>query len=183
MELKWIRIKVTDILLLVVGIVFFIGMLTFLKPCEAKTQSGHAMAMSEESTQMSGTTDMDMEDAAQSATQVTWMTCHWAGQAVTGVAALLFVLALLHTCIPDERTKLGIGISMIPTAILAALIPGNLIGLCGMKTMRCRSLMLPGVVVFSVLIVLLAIVDVLTYKKSQPAAGDTRTAEKNKKRS
>ena len=68
-----------------------------------------------------------------------WMSCHWAAQALKGVAALALVLALL--------------------------IPGRLIGLCMMASMRCRSLMAPAVTVFSVLLLALALLDLLYQRK------------------
>ena len=95
-----------------------------------------------------------------------WMTCHWAGQAVTGVAAVLAVLALLRLLVKGNGVKAGLSLAVIPTALLALLIPGKLIGLCMMADMRCHMVMTPAVTVFSLLLAALAAVDsVLLLKK------------------
>ncbi|MBQ5316664.1 MAG: DUF4418 family protein [Oscillospiraceae bacterium] len=88
-----------------------------------------------------------------------YMTCHWAGNAVSGIAAVMTVTALIHLFVPDDRIKAGLSISVVPTAVLAALIPGRLIGLCMMNDMRCHSVMTPAVMVFSAVIVIAAVVD------------------------
>ena len=95
-----------------------------------------------------------------------WMTCHWAGQAVTGVAAVLAVLALLRLVMKNPGVKAGLSLASVPAALLSLLIPGRLIGLCMMADMRCRMVMSPAVTAFSLLIAVLAVVDsVLLLKK------------------
>ena len=88
-----------------------------------------------------------------------WMTCHWAGQAVRGLAALLLVFALIRLIIKNTGVRMGMDLASIPTALLAALLPGRLISLCMMADMPCRSVMRPTVLVFSVLLILLASFD------------------------
>ena len=86
-----------------------------------------------------------------SAEDGSWMTCHWAGQAVTGLAAVLFAISLIHLFIQKTEIKQGLSLAMIPAAVLTALLPGNLISLCMMNTMRCHSLMRPFVIVMGIL--------------------------------
>lgn len=88
-----------------------------------------------------------------------WMSCHWAGRAVAGTAAVLTLLAALRLLVP--RARLGLDLAMLPTAALALLLPGHLIGLCMMPDMRCRSVMLPAVTVLSILIAAAAAMDLL----------------------
>ena len=89
-----------------------------------------------------------------------WMTCHWAGNADAGAAAVLTALAAMRLLMKDRKTRLGLSAAMIPTALLAALIPGRLIALCMMPSMRCRAVMSPAVTVLSVLIIAIAAMDV-----------------------
>ena len=89
-----------------------------------------------------------------------WMTCHWAGQAVTGLAAVLVVIALVHLFAPNAGIKTGLDIAAIPVALLAAILPGNLISLCMMNTMKCHTHTKPGNLVFSVLIAVASAVDI-----------------------
>ena len=97
----------------------------------------------------------------------TWMTCHWAGQAVTGIAALLLVISLVRFLFPDAGVRMGLSAAMIPTAVLGALMPGVLIGLCMMDNMRCHSVMRPFTVIMSVLEILAAVLDMICLKRKR----------------
>lgn len=88
-----------------------------------------------------------------------WMSCHWAGQAVTGAAVVLVVLALVHLLVRDRGMKLGLDAGLAATAVCSALLPGTLISLCMMADMRCHRLMVPGVTVCAVLVVMSAVLD------------------------
>ena len=94
-----------------------------------------------------------------------WMTCHWAGNAVAGAAAVLAVIAVLHLIAPDDRMKAGLSLAAIPAALLALLLPGSIIGLCMMDTMRCRAVMRPGAAVMSVLVIAAAVFDLLSRRR------------------
>ena len=65
--------------------------------------------------------------------------CHWAGRALLGVGGLLAALALLL-----PRCREGLCLAMALTSALGLLVPGPLVSLCGMSTMRCQALMRPA---------------------------------------
>ena len=90
-----------------------------------------------------------------------WMTCHWANQAVTGIAAVLAAEGLIHLLLSDSKIKIGLDAALIPTAVLAALIPDRLISLCMMDTMRCHAVFAPGVLVSAILVIAAAVWDIL----------------------
>lgn len=94
-----------------------------------------------------------------------WMTCHWACQAITGIAAVILVISIIHFIVPDAAIKSGLSIAEIPAAVLAAVIPGHLISLCMMNSMRCRAIMTPLTILFSILTIAAAIVDILLNRK------------------
>lgn len=94
-----------------------------------------------------------------------WMRCHWAGISVAGVAAVLTVISIARFFL-DSKVKTGTDIAIIPSAILAALLPGTLISLCGMKTMVCHTATKPAVIVISILIALTAAADLILLIKS-----------------
>ena len=68
--------------------------------------------------------------------------CHWAGQALLGVGGLLAALALLALLL--SRCREGLCLAMALTSALGLLVPGPLVSLCGMSTMRCQALMRPA---------------------------------------
>ena len=70
--------------------------------------------------------------------------CHWAGRALFGVSLLQLSEAAAAVITRDTGVRRGLFLSMFLTGILAMVIPGGLISLCGMATMRCRSLMRPA---------------------------------------
>jgi len=70
--------------------------------------------------------------------------CHWAGQALFGVSLLQLSEAAAAVIMRDTGVRRGLFLSMFLTGILAMVIPGGLISLCNMATMRCRSLMHPA---------------------------------------
>ena len=94
-----------------------------------------------------------------------WMTCHWAGQALTGIAAVLVAIAALHLVIPRAQVKMGLALAMIPLSVLAFVLPDHLIDLCMMETMHCHTVMEPAVTVLSLLNIMTAGADIYVYRK------------------
>lgn len=96
-----------------------------------------------------------------------YMTCHWAGRAVTGAAAVLVVLAAARLLLRDAGMQSGLAIAVIPSAVLAAAIPGNLIRICGMASMHCRTHLKPGAIVLGVLIAIAAGADAFAVRRAR----------------
>ena len=55
--------------------------------------------------------------------------------------------AVIAVAWKNESLRKGLYIAMALTAVLGILVPGTLIGLCGMATMRCRALMRPAMTI------------------------------------
>ena len=89
-----------------------------------------------------------------------WMTCHWAGQALRGIAAAMVVLAALRLFV-SQGAQRGLDLSLAVLSVLSACVPGRLIGMCMMHTMRCHRLMTPFALVMAALTILLAGIDLL----------------------
>lgn len=89
-----------------------------------------------------------------------WMTCHWAGNAVTGLAGVLFVVSLLRLLAPKKEIKTGLSLAVIPVSLLACLLPGRMIQLCMMKMMRCHAVMAPAVTIFGILMIVISVIDI-----------------------
>ena len=130
------RCGITDVLLLVLNLIFFVGIQTVFAPCEAHPDGS-------------------------------WMTCHWAGQALIGIAAALLAIAVMHLVIPRTQVKIGLSLAVIPVSVLAFAVPDHLIDLCMMETMHCHTVMEPAVTVLSLLNVLLAAADIYVYQKGE----------------
>ena len=77
--------------------------------------------------------------------------CHWAGQAMLGIGLLLAVLSLTALLVKDGRVRAGILFAAAAAAVLGIFVPGTLINLCGMATMRCRAVMRPAMTLLCVM--------------------------------
>lgn len=128
--MKKFRIGATDIALLVISILFFVGMLLWFGPCNHVKDDG------------------------------SFMNCHWAGVILTGLAAVVSVISLAHFFIPDERMKAGLSAALIPVGIFICIVPGNLISLCMMSEMRCRAVMTPAAIVCAILVIIASAADI-----------------------
>ena len=125
------RIGATDIVLLVINVLFLLGMLFWFGPCDHVKEDG------------------------------SFMNCHWAGVVLAGIAAVMTVIALAHLLIPDAGMKAGLSAALVPCSVFAFIVPGNLISLCMMNTMRCRAVMTPAAIVCPVLVIIAAAADIV----------------------
>ncbi|MBQ9625025.1 MAG: DUF4418 family protein [Clostridia bacterium] len=88
-----------------------------------------------------------------------FMACHWAGNAITGLAAVLTAISVIHIIVQNNQLKMGLALSTVPIAVFAFLIPNRVINLCMMHDMRCHTVMAPAVIVFSTLVIAAAAAD------------------------
>ena len=95
------------------------------------------------------------------------MTCHWAGEALLGIAAVMLVMSLLHLLPLRKGMKEGLVFAMIPVSFLIIVLPGRLIPLCMMETMRCHVIMQPAVTVIAVLNIVLSAVYLWHHRKEE----------------
>ena len=93
-----------------------------------------------------------------------WMTCHWAGQALTGAAFGLLILAALRLFV-SPAARIGLDFGSIVLSALAYCLPGGLVSLCMMDTMRCHALMQPAARILSALTAVAAVADLLLRRK------------------
>lgn len=84
----------------------------------------------------------------------TWMHCHTAQYGAVVTAVILFVLFLAAAFIKSRTLFLVLSIAGIAGSIAAFLIPGSIVSMCMMDTMRCHAVMKPFIRAMSVLIIL-----------------------------
>ena len=89
------------------------------------------------------------------------MKCHWSATAEIALGVPLLASGIMLFITKNRGVKITIGIMGIVLGIMAALIPGYLIGVCGMATMICRQVMLPAVYLASGLVVLAGIATII----------------------
>ena len=98
----------------------------------------------------------------------TFMSCHYAGQALRILAGASVIVSLACSMWAPGPGKLHTAADVLVMILSAAmiLIPGHVIHLCMMPEMQCRAVMKPGSMVLAVLLLILAAADlVLTSRK------------------
>lgn len=101
----------------------------------------------------------------------TWMHCHSAWKAVVILAAVMLVLSAAKLGLRQPAASAAIDIAVIVLAAVTTLIPGNIVSMCMMHTMRCWSVLRPGVIVFCVLILLAAALDIASLCRAKKGNG------------
>ena len=89
----------------------------------------------------------------------TWMICHNAQLYVFVVSLVIAAISIAAAFVKSSKLKMRLGIVAIVLAIITALIPGALVHLCMMTTMRCHSLMRPSVVILCVLFIIFELIN------------------------
>ena len=95
----------------------------------------------------------------------TFTSCYWAGRAVCGLSVVIAAESLLVLWRKDTGLRRGLYLAEMLTAVLGILMPGTLISLCSMESMRCRMIMFPAMVVLFSLMLVSAAVGVLLTRK------------------
>lgn len=86
----------------------------------------------------------------------TWMSCHNAQMAVFGISCAMSILALV-ALLSHGRWVLWLHVVVAVLAVVAAVVPGNLVPICMMEGMQCRSVMRPSVILLCIVIVASAV--------------------------
>lgn len=94
-----------------------------------------------------------------------YSSCHWAGRILFGFG-VLGVLQMILAFPGQKQFRLGVNMAVVLQALLMLLLPGRIVSLCGMSTMRCNIMMKPGVQVISILLALLAAINILLIWRS-----------------
>ena len=95
----------------------------------------------------------------------TFGVCHWAGQALFGLSLVLALEGVAAVLLKKPAVRKGLFLAMLPTGILGMLLPGTLISLCSMKTMRCQTIMRPSMLILFGVLSVIAIVGCLSARE------------------
>jgi hypothetical protein len=82
------------------------------------------------------------------------MKCYWTAQAEIGAGALIAAFGIALLVFANSKTRLGLIIGVILSAVLALLFPHVLIGGCPMHNMQCRMVAFPAITVVSILTII-----------------------------
>ena len=91
--------------------------------------------------------------------------CHWAGHALFGLSIVIAAESVIVLWRKDAGLRRGLYLAMMLTAVLGILMPGTLISLCVMESMRCRMIMRPAMLVLYALMLVSATTGALLSKE------------------
>lgn len=107
----------------------------------------------------------------------TFMTCHWAEMALRGVALVMLIQSAFiflheglsaagHDALANRFPDLSAsGPTLVPLAVFSAVLPGHVIPICMMESMRCRSILSPYALLMNLLIVIIAAIPLKQKRK------------------
>ncbi len=91
--------------------------------------------------------------------------CHWAGRMLLGLGCLLGLLSVF--ALLPGRARFGAYLSIIAVCAVGILTPGTLISLCRMKSMHCRAVMQPAMIILFAAAALTSLSGILLCMKEQ----------------
>ncbi|MBQ9227986.1 MAG: DUF4418 family protein [Eubacterium sp.] len=94
-----------------------------------------------------------------------WMTCHWAGQAISAVTCVMAILACVNLFVKNSGFRAGISLGLLLMSVTAAFLPGKVIPTCMMPDMQCNAVTRPGVAVLCAVLALLSLINLLVAVK------------------
>ena len=95
-----------------------------------------------------------------------WMTCHWAGRAITAVSCVMTVLSLISIIAKNIGVKLGLTIGTVANAVICALLPGRIISTCMMSDMQCNAVTKPVTAVLCIAVAVIGVINVMINVKN-----------------
>ena len=98
----------------------------------------------------------------------TFMNCRQAEETVFVLALVLLVLSLINLLYRgrgQHGIKAGLCLSMVPLSAACARVPGAVIRLCMMETMRCHTTMRPAVLVLCLLLAAVSLAGFVLHRK------------------
>ena len=88
----------------------------------------------------------------------TYSSCHSAGQIIWWMAIAIAVIQVVCIIVDKKAVKIILQAVSAVVSIVCALIPGVIVRLCMMPTMRCQASMKPWVMVCSIVLAVLSII-------------------------
>ncbi len=105
--------------------------------------------------------------------------CLYAGKMATALGILLFVWAVICLFLKKEAVKSTLAFASLGVSLLTMMLPGGVLPLCGMETMRCHLIMKPSVRILAGLLALLALGECAAYYCRERGSAKREKKEKS----
>lgn len=91
--------------------------------------------------------------------------CVDAQNAIFALGIAILVMAVLQLIFRKPGERAGLFAGMTICAIMAVILPKNLISLCMMPDMHCLSVMYPAVIAFGIITIVISVISVIVNKR------------------
>ncbi len=92
----------------------------------------------------------------------TWMHCHDVQNMVAVCGVVMTVLFVICAFVTNKVFRLILNLAVLAAAIVAFLLPGTIMPMCMMNTMRCYTVMQPFVRIMSAVAALSALIGMIS---------------------
>ena len=96
-----------------------------------------------------------------------YMRCYWTARAELGLGIVISVLGLLSAILGSGKIRTGLNIGVLLNSIIVFLIPNFLIGVCEGKHMHCHAVALPALSVLSILLFIIAAINIIYFYRNE----------------
>lgn len=135
--MKKIKNSISEIIVLIFGLIILIGSMSLFSACEPMTKNGMEM----------------------------WMNCHNAQVGITVCGAVIAVLAVI-TVFLKGKAKAVLDLALAAAGVVTVLLPTVIINTCMRADMQCNSVMKPCAVLLGALVVITAVIGaIINFKK------------------
>ena len=101
-----------------------------------------------------------------------YMACHWAQNAVVLIGTVIVITALIKLFAKNSGVKAAFAVTHFLLAVGTAFIPGKIINLCMMETMRCQTVFKPAVLVISLILAVVSGIEAVIAVKNSGRSSD-----------
>ena len=100
-----------------------------------------------------------------------WMNCHYVELALAAIGIAATVITFLNMILIRKiKTKIIFTVLVFILSVIAILLPGRLVSMCMMDTMRCHMLMRPAVDILCVLFIIIELIGIFFINREGKAA-------------
>ena len=96
-----------------------------------------------------------------------FMKCHWTSQVEVALGIAVLVLGLLIVLAKENAASSAYAVASAINGVLVILIPTVVIGVCGSADMPCHSGTKPALIIAGSLIVVVALINTISYLASK----------------
>ena len=94
------------------------------------------------------------------------MKCYWTAMAEVGLGALIVVTGIVLILSKQNETRRALGFVLAALGVVVALVPADLIGVCGMAEHPCRMATQPALILLGAVTIIIGMMAIVTARRT-----------------